>query len=157
MFASPSSLFMPTRAENTVSSPSPASDMAVCMFTDTPSKLSFNTKLTTPAIASAPYTAEAPPVIVSTRAIAAVGIVFRSTTRDALTGWPRLPSTSTSVRFVPTPRRLPVPMPSDTVGDVWISPTALNWLCAGVNCGIWFRIVSTLIVLDWSSRACRSS
>jgi hypothetical protein len=76
------------------------------------------------------------------------GIVFKSTTSDALTGWPRRPSRSTSVRFVPTPRKLAEPMPSEAVGDVWISPVALNWVCAGVNCGIWFKIVSMLIVLD---------
>jgi hypothetical protein len=32
--------------------------------------------LTTPASASAPYTADAPPVMVSTRSMAADGIVF---------------------------------------------------------------------------------
>ncbi len=36
-------------------------------------------KLTTPATASGPYTAEAPPVIVSTWSIAAAGIWFTST------------------------------------------------------------------------------
>ena len=65
----------------------------------TPSKSFFSTKFTTPASASAPYTAEAPPVIVSTRSIAADGIVFKSTTSEAFAGCARRPSTSTSVRF----------------------------------------------------------
>src|SRR5690606_10641241 len=65
-------------------------------------------KLTTPAIASAPYTDEAPPVIVSTRAIAADGIVLMLTAPDALTGMPRRPSSSARLRFAPRPPRCSV-------------------------------------------------
>ena len=43
-------------------------------------------KLTTPATASAPYTDDAPPVITSTRSIAADGIEFKSTAIVALIG-----------------------------------------------------------------------
>ena len=53
----------------------------------TPSKSFFRMKFTTPAMASAPYTAEAPPVIVSTRSIAADGIELVSTSSAAFAGW----------------------------------------------------------------------
>jgi hypothetical protein len=54
-----------------------------------PSKSFFRMKLTTPATASAPYTDEAPPVMTSTRWIAAAGMVLRSTAMVALTGTAR--------------------------------------------------------------------
>ena len=43
-----------------------------------PSKSSFIVKFTTPATASEPYVADAPPVSTSTRLTSATGMVFRS-------------------------------------------------------------------------------
>ena len=91
-------------------------------------------KFTTPAMASAPYTAEAPPVIVSTRSMAAEGIVLMSTISAAFAGCARRPSTSTSVRFGPIPRKFRLPMPSEAVG-----PACRPWsncVPSGTNCGI---------------------
>ena len=71
-----------------------------------PSKLVFVTKLTTPATASDPYTADLPPVTISIRSIRSVGIVLTSTVKlpgDAET-W-RRPFCSTSVLSTPSPRR----------------------------------------------------
>ena len=70
-------------------------------------------KLTTPATASAPYTAEAPPVITSTRSIHSTGMVLTSTAEEPEVAptW-RRPLTSTSVREVPMPRRSIRPTPA---------------------------------------------
>ncbi len=68
-------------------------------------------KLTTPAIASEPYTAEAPPVTTSTRSISAGGMLFRSTTPSVLAPTMRRPLTSTRVREGPRPRRSTVAVP----------------------------------------------
>src|SRR6478672_1956293 len=63
-------------------------------------------KLTTPATASEPYTAELPPVTTSTRSMRSVGIVFVSTRKSpTLPVMWRRPLTSTSVRDSPRPRR----------------------------------------------------
>ena len=78
----------------------------------TPSKSSFILKLTTPPIASEPYTAEAPPVMISTFSIREAGIVFKSTTPDWLAGTQRRPLTITKVREVPKPRKSTVAVPS---------------------------------------------
>ncbi len=117
----------------------------------TPSKSSFRTKLTTPASASAPYTADAPPVIVSTRSMAAEGIVFKSTISAAFAGCARRPSTSTSVRFAPIPRRFTLAIPSDAVGPLACPES--NCVPSGTNCGIWFSTLSMLSVLEFSSRS----
>ncbi len=82
----------------------------------TPSKSFFRMKFTTPAMASAPYTAEAPPVIVSTRSMAADGMVLMSMISAAFAGCARRPSISTRVRFGPMPRRFTLPIPSEAVG-----------------------------------------
>ncbi len=64
-------------------------------------------KLTTPAIASEPYSAEAPSASTSMRSIAEIGMLFRSMAFDApVSVWPPkdaslLPFSSTSVRFSP--------------------------------------------------------
>ncbi len=87
----------------------------------TPSKFFFMMKLTTPATASAPYTAEAPPVRTSTRSTRGVGMKFRSAaTAEVLVsdavGLPacrRRPSISTTVRTAPRPRRLTVAVPCE--------------------------------------------
>ena len=69
-----------------------------CDDTWRPSKSSRSRKFTAPAIASEPYTAEAPPVMISTRSTSAVGIVARSTLPAPFAGMKRLPLTSVSVR-----------------------------------------------------------
>src|SRR5690554_5633534 len=61
-------------------------------------------KFTTPLTASAPYTADAPPVMISTRCTAAEGIELISTINEPFSGWPRRPSISTRFRFGPRPR-----------------------------------------------------
>ena len=103
-------------------------------------------KLTTPAIASAPYTAAAPPVMTSTLRMAAGGMVLTSTTSCALTGCARRPLTSTSVRFAPRPRRSSVAAPGASAAPVKAVP-ALELSeeePAGVNCGRSLRAPSTL-------------
>ena len=66
----------------------------------------------TPPRASAPYTAEAPPVMISTRSIIEEGMPLISVTINALTGVVRCPSTSTRLRFAPKPRREMVEIPT---------------------------------------------
>jgi hypothetical protein len=72
-------------------------------------------KLTTPATASAPYTADAPPVSTSTRSINAAGIWFKSGDAAAFCvgspGIRRRLFTSTSVRCEPRLRRLTLAVP----------------------------------------------
>ncbi len=118
--------------------------------TDAPSKLSFRMKLTTPPTASAPYTADAPPEMTSTREMADEGIEFTSTTIVGLIGIPRLPLISTRFRFGPRPRRLTVAAPTVLVAVFCTSPV-VNWVTAGTNCGILFRTVSTPIKLVCSN------
>ena len=78
-----------------------------------PSKLSFMMKLTTPVTASAPYTADAPPVSTSTRSTSFIGIEPTSTEAEPCTPptW-RRPLTRTSVLLEPRPRRLRTFAPS---------------------------------------------
>ncbi len=54
-----------------------------------PSKLSRSLKLVTPASASAPYTAEAPPVMISTLSSAEDGMEFVSMTSVEFAGCAR--------------------------------------------------------------------
>src|SRR5678816_1454480 len=72
-------------------------------------------KLTTPATASAPYTADAPPVSTSTRSISAAGIWFKSGDAAAFCvgspGIRRRLFTSTRVRCEPRLRRLTLAVP----------------------------------------------
>ena len=90
---------------------------------------------TTPAIASEPYVAEEPPVRISTLSINAAGIVFRSTTPFTLEGVTRAPSTRTSVRDVPRPRRSTFAWPPfDGLLDVVVID--------GTNCGSVLSTVS---------------
>ena len=88
----------------------------------TPSKSSLRMKLTTPAIASDPYTAEAPPVSTSMFWISEFGIVLMSTVPLELVGTTRLPSMRTSVRFEPRPRRSTVAVPLPGLFDVRSRP-----------------------------------
>ncbi len=62
-------------------------------------------KLTTPATASAPYTAAAPPVRTSTCLINEAGMELTSTELRKLKGTARVPSISTKVRLWPRLRR----------------------------------------------------
>ena len=85
-------------------------------------------KFTTPATASEPYTAEAPPVRMSTRCTRAVGMKFRSAAMEpiAAVGLPacsRLPSIRTTVRFDPNPRRLTVAVPLEPLETLepWVA------------------------------------
>ena len=71
-----------------------------------PSKSFLKMKFTTPLTASAPYTAEAPPVTISTRSVSPVGSSVISTPPVRIDGATRWPSRSTSVRLTPRPRRL---------------------------------------------------
>ncbi len=89
----------------------------------TPSKSFFMMKLTTPPIASDPYAADAPPVSTSTRSTIAAGIWLRSAAADAEVMPPygmRRPSTSTSVRGEPRPRRLTVAVPVAPLRDAGV-------------------------------------
>src|SRR3954470_12134230 len=89
-------------------------------------------KLTTPATASAPYTADAPPVRMSTRSTSEVGMKLRSAETEAIdeVGLPpirRRPSISTRVRLGPRPRRFTVAVPSEALET--LEP------CAAKDCG----------------------
>ena len=79
----------------------------------TPLKFLFSTKLTTPATASAPYTADAPPVTRSIRSSRATGMALVSTRPDKSEGTARRPLINTSVRCGPRPRRSIVAIPPE--------------------------------------------
>ncbi len=113
-----------------------------------PWKLLRSLKFVTPASASAPYTAEAPPVMISTLSSAAAGMEFVSMTSVELTGCARRPSISTSVRFAPRPRRLMEETPGVLVA-LGNTSEVLNCVCVvGTYCGSWFSTDSTAMVLD---------
>src|SRR3569832_2175341 len=76
-----------------------------------PSKFLFKTTLTTPATASEPQAAEAPPVTTSIRCTKTEGMVERSTPPDIEDATTRWPSNMTSVRSTPNWRRLTTSMP----------------------------------------------
>ena len=84
---------------------SPCSETLYSVVASTPEKLRLVMKLTTPATASAPYTADAPPVTRSTRSSSETGTLLVSTTAFRLAGTKRLLLNSTSVRLDPMPRR----------------------------------------------------
>ncbi len=83
--------------------------------------------LTTPPMASEPYTAEAPSLSTSIRSMAATGIEFRST--ESLAPFPpgtnRRPLSSTSVRAGPRPRRATRVAPL---------PPLLTWVLMALPC-----------------------
>ncbi len=87
----------------------------MCALSSTPSKSSRMMKLTTPVIASEPYTADDPPVTTSVRATSAVGIVLRSVTCSGPKIAKRRPLTSTRFRCAPKPRRFTSAVPPGTV------------------------------------------
>src|SRR5262249_53287211 len=113
-----------------------------------PSKFLFSTTLTTPATASEPQAAEAPPVTTSIRCTSTEGMVERSTppeTEDATTRWP---SNKTKVRRTPNWRRLTTSMPGvdDTMklaDDELLGPDEVP------KAGSW-RMASAMSV--WASR-----
>jgi hypothetical protein len=88
-------------------------------------------------MASAPYTAAAPPEITSTFWMDADGMVFRSIVRLPLTGCTRRPLTSTRLRLEPRPRRLTVAAPGAAVGEgKGVDEPLLAWpLAEGANWG----------------------
>ena len=79
--------------------------MPAVASSSTPVKCCFSLRFTTPAIASEPYTEDAPPVITSAPSTSAAGIRFTSTVPFGNDGWMRRPFSSTSVRCVPRPRK----------------------------------------------------
>jgi len=131
----PSAKFAPKSPETRYSSPSSSIVWPVWTSKSMPSKSCFVMKFTTPATASAPYTDEAPPVIVSMRAMAADGIVLMLTAIEALIGIARRPSSSTKFRFEPRPRRLNVAAPGVRWDPAKVLP-ASNCETAGTNSGI---------------------
>ena len=80
-------------------------------FSLKPSNFLLRTKLATPATASEPQEAEAPPVTMSTRCSSIWGISLISTTPCVEVGMMRSPSIMTRVRWVPTPRMFSVERP----------------------------------------------
>ena len=80
-----------------------------------PTNSSSKTKLTTPAIASEPYTEDAPPVRTSTRFRSNVGIVFKSAQLPpaVVPGTILLPFKRTNVLAQPIFLRLTVAVPLD--------------------------------------------
>jgi hypothetical protein len=111
MFPAPSAAFVPSVTPIQLSWPSLSPVCEVFILMSTPSKSSFRITLTAPAIASEPYTADAPPVMMSTRSINAVGIIDVSTSPSSLNGTVRRPFMRTSVRCEPRPRRSIVAAP----------------------------------------------
>lgn len=100
-------------------------------------------KLTTPATASAPYTAEAPPVTTSTRSMSVAGTKFRS--GAVLLGLPegvpmcrRRPSISTRVRLARRPRRSTVAVP--------VAPLEMAEPWEANTCGSWFTRSSVRVM-----------
>ena len=85
---------------------------------------------------------EAPPVMISIRSIMLAGIVLRSTAEDELPpDTRRRPSTSTSVRLVPRPRRFRNVAPASVKYPSWLleSPVPTpNW-------ETWFRMSPALL------------
>ena len=90
-------------------------------------------KFTTPAMASEPYVAEAPPVMISTFSMIAAGIRLRSTTPVAFDGVMRRPSMRTSVRVVTRPRSATLAWPPfDGLFDVQRVEHGFHGRCAGL-------------------------
>ena len=75
-------------------------------------------------MASEPYTAEAPPVMMSTRSTSAVGMIEVSTRPLKLYGVRRLPSIRIRLRCAPRPRRLIVAAPAVPLLAFWPSDGA---------------------------------
>ena len=89
-------------------------------------------KFVTPDMASAPYTADAPPEMISTRRIIDEGMVLMSTTISALVGIARRPSTSTRPRFGPKPRSETVETPTEFTAEICTSSLVVTGDAAGL-------------------------
>ena len=79
-------------------------------------------KLSAPEMASEPYTAEAPPVMMSRRSTSGVGMIEVSTMPSVLYGVRRLPSIRIRLRCEPRPRRLIVEAPAVPLLTLPLSP-----------------------------------
>ncbi len=95
-------------------------------------------------MASAPYTAEAPPEMISTRLIIDDGMPLTSTTISALFGTARRPSMRVRVRFAPRPRSETAEIPTELTAEICTSellpgPFRIVGEAAGLNAGSWFR------------------
>src|SRR5512146_2532866 len=128
-----------------------------------PWKWSFMTKLTTPATASAPYTADAPPVRTSTRSTRAIGMLLRSAELApmwllvASPGIRRRPLISTNVRCGPKPRRLTLDVPEAPLEAMlpWSATTCGRLLSTSsievVPCdAISFALIAVTGLIDFS-------
>ena len=107
-----------------------------------PSKSRLVMKLIAPEMASEPYTADAPPVMMSMRSMSAVGMVCVSTAPPMPNGVRRLPSSMTRLRFEPRPRRLMVAAPP--------VPLLTFWPSDGKVIGRSRKIFSTSGCCSWS-------
>ena len=92
-------------------------------------------------MASEPYTADAPPVITSTRWTNALGMVARSTLPAPFAGMKRRPFTNVSVRIAPKPRRFAVSTPEPP-------PEFTLELVPADSCGNSLRTLSTVVSPD---------
>ena len=87
----------------------------------------------TPATASEPYAADAPPVTISVRSSSSGGIRFRSTLAVSVLAIWRRPSTSVSVRPAPSARRFAICAPTLKLPKPFVSGVRLA-LFAGICC-----------------------
>ncbi len=117
----PSAAFVPSVTATKLSWPSPSPVCEVFVWMSTPSKSSLRMKFSAPEIASEPYTAEAPPVMMSMRSIERVGIIDVSTSPSSLNGTMRLPFISIRLRCEPRPRRSIVAAPCVPLLTFWPS------------------------------------
>ena len=111
-------------------------------------------KLATPATASEPYAAEAPPVTISTVLISACGKVLMSTSPVIVDPTERRPSSSTSVRTSPRLRRLSVLTPAS---PELIASRELAGRVLPASAGCWLMKSARLLVGDWLWISCCDS
>ena len=136
-----SAMLVPNSASKLHGPPSLAEVSPNCVRHSNPSKSSRRMKFTAPAMASEPYTADAPPVMTSTLFTSALGMVDRSTLPAPFAGMNRRPLTSVSVRVAPRPRRLAVNTPEPP------AEFTLELLPAD-NCGSSLSTASTVVSPD---------
>src|ERR1700722_8845200 len=103
------------------------------------------TKLTTPATASEPQEAEAPPVTTSTRWIKSWGNSLMSGTPVTLAGTKRSPSIRVRVRMVPRPNRLKDTRP---LGPPLVPLTLADWPVDPISEGSWVMALK-ILSLAW--------
>ena len=139
----PSAILPPMVRSTLVSSASFSSVCSVMTLKDTPSKSSLSTKFTTPATASDPYTAEAPPVSTSTRSMSAVGMLLMSTEPPWVVGTARVPLMSTRVRLEPRPRRSTVAVPLPGLFEVRSKPGTICGMVLS-SCSVFTVAVSSI-------------